>query len=399
MHIIDIAIRNKIAVNTSKTEYICGNDDFIVMFDFDAEWDSFVHKTARFISNGGYVDVVFSGNECPVPVISNTYKIKVGVYAGDLRTTTPALIDARKSILCGTSVPAEPTPDVYAQMVALFNSGLDESRVNANASEAAKENAALSERNAKLSETNAAASEKAAAQSVTNAASSEKNAKTYEEAAAKSTETASKSATNAKASENAAALFASNASTSEKNANASASAAALSESRAAASAKQAEEAALKSNPSVFIATEEVTTYAEIKAAHDAGKVLFAERFLSSGKREVYAFSGFYETVFGDESTSRAQFTVMEHDQLTASSVSIGVMECDVSNKWTLATRRLWDFRSRVTAVNESSTDLQLPTAKAVYTAVKDATVLRSPNGTRFKITVDNNGTLTTTKMT
>lgn len=150
MHIIDIAIRNKIAVNTNKTEYVCGNDDFIVRFDFDAEWDDFVHKTARFISNGAYADVVFSGNECAVPVHSGTNTILCGVYAGDLRTTTPALIGARKSILCGSPAPAEPTPAVFAQMMELFNAN-DAIRKNAEA-------ASLSEQNAKTSEGAAAKS-------------------------------------------------------------------------------------------------------------------------------------------------------------------------------------------------------------------------------------------------
>lgn len=119
---IKITVRNKIAENASRTEYVCGNSDFVIDFDFDAEWDAYEGKTARFIYSGGYQDIVFQGNQCAVPVISNTHTILCGVYAGDLHTTTPALIPARKGILCGDPPPADPPPDVYAQLMELINS-------------------------------------------------------------------------------------------------------------------------------------------------------------------------------------------------------------------------------------------------------------------------------------
>ena len=129
-HIIEVTVKDKIAV-ADQTEYVCGNVDksedskektgYAILFDFDEEWSNFKNKTARFIYNGKYVDVLFSGNKCPVPKISNTYSIKVGVYASDLCTTTPAYIPAKKSILCGNPPPAEPMPDVYHQIMAMLN--------------------------------------------------------------------------------------------------------------------------------------------------------------------------------------------------------------------------------------------------------------------------------------
>lgn len=128
--IINVMVRNKVAV-ADQTVYICGNGDnekdseekngYALLFDFDEEWNKYEHKTARFKYNGKYIDVLFSGNKCPVPIISNTYGIDVGVYAGDLCTTTPAYIPAKKSILCGNPAPADPTPDVYHQIMALLN--------------------------------------------------------------------------------------------------------------------------------------------------------------------------------------------------------------------------------------------------------------------------------------
>jgi hypothetical protein len=115
---IHVTIKEKIAVAAKEVLYICGNSDFIVDFTFDEEWNEFPTKTARFIYNGKHADVVFDGNTCPVPVISNAYEIKIGVFAGDLRTTTPARIAAKKSILCEGGVPADPAPDVYNQLMA-----------------------------------------------------------------------------------------------------------------------------------------------------------------------------------------------------------------------------------------------------------------------------------------
>ena len=118
---INIAIRKKVANQTNKTLYICGNSDFVVNFEFDAEWDEFSVKTARFIHSAGYTDVVFEGNLCAVPVISNTHNIKVGVFAGNLRTTTPAHVSAKKSILCDSGSPAPPSADVYNQIMDIQN--------------------------------------------------------------------------------------------------------------------------------------------------------------------------------------------------------------------------------------------------------------------------------------
>lgn len=119
---INITIRDKIAENVSRSGYVCGNSDYTVIFDFDSEWDEFDTKTARFIKQDKtFTDVVFSGNQCPMPILSNTYNIYVGVFAGDLHTTTPAHISAKKSILCDGGTPAAPAKDVYAQIMEMLN--------------------------------------------------------------------------------------------------------------------------------------------------------------------------------------------------------------------------------------------------------------------------------------
>ncbi len=125
MKTIAISVRDKVAVTMDETQYICGNSDFIVKFDFDAEWDAFDVKTVRFIKdNRRYIDVVLQGNECSVPIIYNTNKIMVGVFAGNLYTTTPAIIPAQKSILCRDGSPEAPSDDVYAQIIKMIESGI-----------------------------------------------------------------------------------------------------------------------------------------------------------------------------------------------------------------------------------------------------------------------------------
>lgn len=103
--IIKVSVRDKIASAPLSAQYVCGNSDFVIAFDFDDEWASYEAKTARFRYNGLYQDVPFNGNECPIPILSNIYSFEVGVYAGELHTTTPAYVPARKSILCGGGTP------------------------------------------------------------------------------------------------------------------------------------------------------------------------------------------------------------------------------------------------------------------------------------------------------
>lgn len=120
--IINVIVADKKARAEKHEPLVCGNSDYIIEFTFDAEWDEYQTKTARFIfDDRSYTDVVFSGTQCPVPVLRDTHDVIVGVYVGNLRTTTPAFLHAQRSILCGCGAPADPDPDVYAQIMELLN--------------------------------------------------------------------------------------------------------------------------------------------------------------------------------------------------------------------------------------------------------------------------------------
>ena len=123
-HIIEVRVDGKIASVVGDPLYVCGNSDYIVRFTFDAEWTAHETKTARFVKNNKeYFDVVFTGDQCAMPIIDNTNRVQIGVYAGNLCTTTAAIVNAQRSILCGTGVPAAPKPDVYMQIMAMLSSG------------------------------------------------------------------------------------------------------------------------------------------------------------------------------------------------------------------------------------------------------------------------------------
>lgn len=103
---INITVAGKIATNTTPGEVIvCGNSDYTVIFDFDNEWDAQAERTARFVyyKNGLslYQEAAFTGNSVAVPVLSGIDYVLVGVYAGNLITTTPAKVLCDRSILCG----------------------------------------------------------------------------------------------------------------------------------------------------------------------------------------------------------------------------------------------------------------------------------------------------------
>jgi len=118
---IKVIVKDKIAIAEKNAMYICGNSDFVINFEFDSEWDEFSTKTARFVFGGRHIDVIFQGNQCAVPIITNTYNFKVGVFAGNLRTTTSAYISAMKSVLCDSGSPAQPSNDVYNQLMEMLN--------------------------------------------------------------------------------------------------------------------------------------------------------------------------------------------------------------------------------------------------------------------------------------
>lgn len=128
MKFIDVNVQNKIAQCADVNAFIvCSNSDYVINFKFDEEWDEHLVKTARFIFNGSVIDVVFEGNSVNVPIIYKSTVMTVGVFAGQLHTTTPAIIPCQKSILCDEGFVPDPPPDVYAQILEKLDEVLNNS--------------------------------------------------------------------------------------------------------------------------------------------------------------------------------------------------------------------------------------------------------------------------------
>lgn len=101
---LHITVSDKIATYQNRDgAIVCGNNDYQIVFNFDAEWDEHPKKIARFVWNGERHDVEFENtNECPVPIIKGATSVIVGVYAGDDLSSTPVIIPCKRSILCSS---------------------------------------------------------------------------------------------------------------------------------------------------------------------------------------------------------------------------------------------------------------------------------------------------------
>lgn len=92
------------------------NAGYIAHFNFDSEWDG-LEKTARFIHGDRFKEQVLVDDTCEFPreVLKSGF-VEVGVFAGDI-TSTGAKVPIYASILQKYGLPADPTPDVYAQLM------------------------------------------------------------------------------------------------------------------------------------------------------------------------------------------------------------------------------------------------------------------------------------------
>lgn len=117
---IKIKVRDKCAEGEGVV--ICNNSDYTVAWDLDGEWTPCDTKTMRVnLTDGGYQDVVFTGNTAALPVLSTPGWVSVGLYAGDIHTSRAARLLALSSVLTPGGSPAVPAEDVYAQIMAKLN--------------------------------------------------------------------------------------------------------------------------------------------------------------------------------------------------------------------------------------------------------------------------------------
>ena len=120
-----IQVRDKIATLKSKNfNLVGGNSDYDVVFDFDEDWDNYPIKTAVFVfGKNEPIKQVVEGNICKGVAINGSTMCLIGVFAGDLITTTPACVECvYRSILDeADGTPQPPTEDIYNQIMDLLN--------------------------------------------------------------------------------------------------------------------------------------------------------------------------------------------------------------------------------------------------------------------------------------
>jgi hypothetical protein len=123
---IPIIVREKVAklVNPDELPLVCGNNDYVVEFDFDDAWANYPAKTALFVFGSDSVPVVFNGNVCKGVAVKNATECAIGVFAGDIRTTTGAYMPCVLSITDIGKTPKAPSQDVYNQIMELLQKAI-----------------------------------------------------------------------------------------------------------------------------------------------------------------------------------------------------------------------------------------------------------------------------------
>ena len=121
MPIINITVKGKVASSDTKT-IVNGNSDYVVNWVLDGEWADYDTKTMRVRHyDGTVIDCIFTGCSCSLPIITETCMIEIGLFAGDLITSTPAVINCIRCIRDDDGPVQDPTPSIYDQLLAKLN--------------------------------------------------------------------------------------------------------------------------------------------------------------------------------------------------------------------------------------------------------------------------------------
>ena len=121
MPIINITVKGKVASSNTKA-IVNGNSDYTVNWVLDGEWSDFDTKTMRVRHyDGTVIDCIFTGCSCSLPIITETCMIEIGLFAGNLITSTPATISCTRCIMDDEGPVKDPMPDVYAQIMERLN--------------------------------------------------------------------------------------------------------------------------------------------------------------------------------------------------------------------------------------------------------------------------------------
>ena len=114
---INITVAHKVAVSDTQS-IVCDNSDYMVHWTLDEEWSAYETKTMRTIyMDGTFEDKAFSGDTIELPVCTVPGAVQIGLFAGNIRASRMAIMRALPSVRSAAGAPADPTPDVYDQLM------------------------------------------------------------------------------------------------------------------------------------------------------------------------------------------------------------------------------------------------------------------------------------------
>ena len=121
---IVVTVKNKMAVGDGSV-IVCNNSDYVVRFALDSEWDALALRTMRIVYDSySHTDIAFSGDTVALPTIIDRTSIGIGLYSGDIHTSTCAMFDCERSVMGNNShAVAPPSSDVYNEIVEMINDG------------------------------------------------------------------------------------------------------------------------------------------------------------------------------------------------------------------------------------------------------------------------------------
>lgn len=121
---IVVTVKNKMAVGDGSV-IVCNNSDYVVRFVLDSEWDALALRTMRIVYDSyTHTDIAFSGDTVALPAIIDRTSIGIGLYSGDIHTSTCAMFDCERSVMGKNShAVAPPSSDVYNEIVEMINNG------------------------------------------------------------------------------------------------------------------------------------------------------------------------------------------------------------------------------------------------------------------------------------
>lgn len=126
---IYVTVEEKIARTVGDPTIVSGNNDYTFHFDFDSGWEGYTTKTVRFAwkdkttGQSQYRERLMTGDSVKAPAVHNTNLLFVGVTAGNIRTTTPAVLVCFGAITDDAPYHDDPSADIYEQLIDYLENG------------------------------------------------------------------------------------------------------------------------------------------------------------------------------------------------------------------------------------------------------------------------------------